>query len=62
LGEKGVKRAGREERKSGECAYALAGEDAEGFAVYCVASSEDLVEHPRQRNLLVALSAQVETG
>jgi hypothetical protein len=40
-------------------AYALAGEDAECFAVYRVASSEDLVEHPRQRDLLVSLPAQV---
>ena len=40
-----------------EWAYALAGDDAEGFAVYCVASSEDLVEHTRQCDFLVALSA-----
>jgi len=51
----------REERRgeSGS-AYALAGEDAEGFAIYCVASSEDLVEHPRQPDLLVTLSGQVK--
>ena len=41
-------------------AYAFAGDDAESFAVYCVASSEDLVEHTRQCDLLVARSAQVE--
>jgi hypothetical protein len=40
-----------------EWAYALAGDDAEGFAVYCVASSEDLVEHTRQCDFLVTLSA-----
>lgn len=39
-------------------AYALAGEDAESFAVDCVASSEDFVEHPRQRDLLVTLSVR----
>lgn len=43
--------------ESGE-AYALAGEDAEGFAVDCVASSEDFVEHPRQRDLFVTLSVR----
>ena len=43
--------------ESGE-AYALAGEDAEGFAVDCVASSEDFVEHPRQRGLFVTLSVR----
>jgi hypothetical protein len=39
-----------------EWANALAGdsEDAEGFAVYCVASSEDLVEHTRQCDWLVS--------
>lgn len=47
---------GRKEERSGN-AYALAGEDAEGFAVYCVAPSEDFVKHPRQGNLLVTLSA-----
>jgi hypothetical protein len=48
---------GRRREEKGE-AYALAGEDAEGFAVDCVASSEDFVEHPRQRNLLVTLSVR----
>ena len=43
--------------ESGE-AYALAGEDAESFAVDCVASSEDFVEHPRQRDLLFTLSVR----
>jgi len=43
-----------------EWAYAFAGDNAESFAVYCVASSEDLVEHARQCDLLVARSAQVE--
>ena len=48
---------GRRRGESGE-AYALAGEDAESFAVDCVASSEDFVEHPRQRDLLVTLSVR----
>jgi hypothetical protein len=53
----GIKWEERGEEESGK-AYALTNEDAESFAVYCVASSEDLVEHPRQRDLLVTLSAQ----
>ena len=39
-------------------AHALAGDDAEGFAVDRVASSEDLVQHARQCDLLVTLPAQ----
>ena len=56
LGEWGVKWVEREGER-GEYAYALASEDAEGLAVYCVAPSEDFVEHPRQRDLLVTLPA-----
>jgi hypothetical protein len=41
-------------------AYAFAGDDAEGFAVYCAASPEDLVEHTRQCDFLVTRSARVE--
>lgn len=44
----------------GNGAYALASDDAEGFAVYRAASSEDLVEHTRQCDFLVTLSAQKE--
>jgi hypothetical protein len=39
---------------NGNGAYALAGDDAEGFAVYRAASSEDLVEHTRQCDWLVS--------
>jgi len=39
-------------------AHALAGDDAEGFAVDRVASSEDLVQNARQCDLLVTLPAQ----
>jgi hypothetical protein len=44
-----VEQKERRERREWEWewAYALAGEDAEGFAVYCAASSEYLVEHTR---------------
>jgi len=35
-------------------AHAFAGDDAEGFAVDRVAASEDLVQHARQRDFLVA--------
>ena len=39
-------------------AHALAGDDAEGFTVDRVASSEDLVQHARQCDLLVTLPVQ----
>jgi hypothetical protein len=36
-------------------AHAFASDDAEGFAVDCVAASEYFVQHARQRDFLVAL-------
>ena len=58
----GPREGGVEQGEKWECewAYALAGDNAEGFAVYCVASSEYFVEHTRQCDFLFTLSAQVE--
>ena len=50
----------RNGNRDGNGAYALAGDDAEGFSVYGAASSEDLVEHTRQCDFLVTLSTQLE--
>jgi hypothetical protein len=51
LGRARGKGGGVEKSRNGNAdrngAYALAGDDAEGFAVYCAASSENLVEHTR---------------
>jgi hypothetical protein len=50
--------ARREAMEMNWMAHALAGDDAEGFAVDRIASSEDLVQHARQCDLLVTLPGQ----